>query len=669
MKRLSVQVGRVVLVLLWIWFVAGAAAYAVAWFPLGPYGGDARSFAADPHDSNHLYLGTANGWLYDSHDGGRTWARLSQLGRRNDLVIDHILVDPQNAQQLIVGAWIVDRPDGGLFISSDGGRTWTDQPEMHGQSVRSLVRAPENPDIIVAGTLQGVFRSVDNGKHWVQISPKGSMEIHEIESLAIDPENPNVIYAGTWHLPWKTIDGGVHWRSIKEGIIEDSDVFSILIDPKRPQIVYASACSGIYKSTNAGDQFKGGVTLNKLQGIPASSRRTRKLMQDPLHLETVYAGTTEGLFRTLDGGVQWDRMTGPDVIVNDIFVDPKDPNHILLATDRGGVLSSNDFATSFHATNTGFSARQVTSYVADPHNPARLYVGVVNDKETGGIFKSNNGGLSWQQESAGLGGRDVFSLTTSPAGTLLAGTGHGIFRFQDGFWAGSSAVHEPATTARKGVRPAPSQHLPIASTGLDAVVFALLPSGNSIFAGTSEGLFRSDNDGVFWVPVHSLPLPEARFVALEKSTLLVAGLKRMAISNDGGERWTVVAMPAGLTQIAAVAVDGLNELWVGGREGVFYSNDKGATWKKPHDLEINQVDSIYFDQPSGRMLLTTADSGVVFSVRLPDYHVTYSDSGWKLRFARPVGDYLLGITLFDGVVVQPKMVDSSVSGTKVSQLK
>jgi hypothetical protein len=78
---------------------------------------------------------------------------------------------------------------------------------------------------------------------------------------------------------------------------------------------------------------------------------------------------------------------------------------------------------------------------------------------------------------------------------------------------------------------------------------------------------------------------------------------------------------------------------------------------------------LYFDAPGKRVLLTTGDSTVVFAVRLPDYHVNYWDSGWKLRFARPVGDYLLGITLYDGVVVQPKMVDSSMTAANVSAVK
>ena len=266
---------------------------------------------------------------------------------------------------------------------------------------------------------------MDSGLHWKQISPVGSTEIHEVESVAIDPSNPSIVYAGTWHLPWKTVDGGEHWTSIKEGIIDDSDVFSIIVDPKSPATVYASACSGIYKSDDGAAKFR------KIQGIPSTARRTRVLKQDPQQLATVFAGTTEGLFRTVDEGKTWSRTTGPEVIVNDVYVDPTDSKRVLLATDRGGVLASDDGGSSFSPANRGFTARQVAAYAADAHRPASLYIGVLNDKEWGGVFTSDNGGLSWLQRER-LGLEEAISSAWRQAvltGTILAGTGHGILRF------------------------------------------------------------------------------------------------------------------------------------------------------------------------------------------------------------------------------------------------
>ena len=407
--------------------------HAVSWFPFGPDGGSARSFAADPQDHAHLYLGAANGWIYQSRDGGKTWTRLARVGNRDDLVIDNILVDPADPKHLVVGAlWSAD---GGGILRQPRRRSDVDgQPEMRGQSVRSLVSAPSDPKILVAGTLDGVFRSTDSGAHWERISPKDSVEIHEVESLAIDPVDPNIIYAGTWHLPWKTTDGGKNWTNIKQGIIEDSDVFSIVVDPKQPNVVYLSACSGIYKSEDGGAKFTGGVGINKTQGIPSTARRTRVLMQDPNNLDTVYAGTTEGLYRTDDAGKVWMQTTGSDLIVNDVYVDPANSQHVLLATDRSGVLASDDGGVSFLPSNTGFSARQIRAFTGDAQHPATVYVGVVNDKQSGGVFVSHTGGLSWSHLSDGLDGHDVFSLGQAPDGTILAGTEHGIYRLKDAVW-------------------------------------------------------------------------------------------------------------------------------------------------------------------------------------------------------------------------------------------
>jgi photosystem II stability/assembly factor-like uncharacterized protein len=638
---------------------------AVSWFPLGPYGGDARSFASDPHDSAHLYLGTANGWIYDSRDGGGHWTRLSQIDKRNDLILDHILPDAREPKRLIVGTWVADHPDGGIFISDDGGKTWSDVAAMRGQAVLSLARAPSNPDILVAGTLKGVFRSEDNGKQWNQISPLGSTEIHEIESLAIDPKNPAVIYAGTWHLPWKTIDGGAHWTNIKKGIIEDSDVFSILVDPAQPQIVYASACSGIYKSTDAAELFK------KVQGIPSSARRTRKLEQDPEHLQTVYAGTTEGLYRTLDGGQFWDRVTPPDVIVNDVYVDPKNSGHVLLATDRGGVLLSDDFAATFHESNTGFSSRQVVAYAADPIHPAILYAGVVNDKVAGGVFRSMDGGVRWSQNSVGLGGRDVYSLGPTPAGVLLAGTTHGIFKLKDEVWVDTGHWTKGSAAARRISREMEARtsgHGPLST--MDTVVYSLVSDRiDTTYAGTSSGLLRSIDDGASWAPVSSLEMGEVRFFALEKNVQVAANLKRLEISLDNGAKWSTVGLPSALTQISAVAIDANRNLWLGGREGVFFSSNQGLSWNLIHNLDLSQVDGMYFDPAGDRILLTTAVSTMIFSIKVADHKVSYWDTGWKLRFARPVGDHLVGVTLYDGIVVQPKMVDSSFGGTQVAATK
>ncbi len=644
------------------------------WLPFGPDGGDARAFAVDPANHAHLYLGTATGWMYETRNGGGDWKRLASVGKRDDLVLDSIVIDRTNSKHILVGAWVVGSHDGGLYISNDGGMNWTSAPDMRGQSIRSFAAAPSNPKILVAGTLKGVYRSTDGGEHWSLISPEGSQEIHEVESIAIDPVDPQVIYAGTWHLPWKTTDGGEHWTNIKQGIIDDSDVFSIIVDPKNPKVVYASACSGIYKSEDAAAKFV------KVQGIPSTARRTRVLMQDPQNLNIVFAGTTEGLFRTADSGANWLRTTPPEVIVNDVFVDPVNTNRVLLATDRAGVMASNDGGNSFSSSNNGFSARQITAYVADRGKPANLYVGVVNDKEWGGVFVSENGGLSWMQKSAGLNGSDIFSLGQASDGTFLAGTAHGLFRLKDEIWSRIADVAVEESARASGVKAtakaAPAARRPRAGATVAAVktakpvriseqpfdggVFAMARADDTLYAATSAGLLQSASAGESWKMVAGPERREWKFVSAARAMVGVASLNAAEVSNDGGRTWEKVRLPEALPQVLTMAVDGAGGVWVGGREGVFYSLDKGLSWQTLPGYAIHDVNSLFYDDAGQRILITAhSKNSVAFAVHLPDRAVRYWNTGWNLRFVRPVGDHLVGATLFDGIVVQPQMVDSS----------
>jgi photosystem II stability/assembly factor-like uncharacterized protein len=668
------------------------------WVPFGPDGGDARRIAADPQDTNHLFLGTANGWLYESHNNGVNWLRVARVGQRDDLVLDSIVVDPKNPQHLIVGAWTVDLTDGGIFISNDGGKTWRSQAEMRGQAVLSMAVAPANAKMLVAGTRRGVFRSEDDGAHWAQISPEDSVEIHNIQSVAIDPKNPQIIYAGTWHLPWRTKDGGEHWEHMKEGIIDDSDVFSILVDPVKPKIVYVSACSGIYKSEDGSKEF------HKIQGIPATARRTRRLLQDPNNLDIVFAGTTEGLFRSLDAGRTWSRTTGPEIIVNDIEVDARNSKRVLLATDRGGVLSSDDGGDTFHDSNNGFSARQVTALERDRQHPATLYIGVVNDKDWGGVFESENGGVNWTQRSAGLAGRDVFALGQAPNGTVIAGTAHGLFRLDQSEQAwikvedapagsasgtverpaevvrgpvpmrrgdsqqrsgGAQAVTTTHTAAGKTAKTSAAKRKPAAkpaivvATGFDGSVFAIATSGNVVLASTSVGLLTSATNGETWQHAGPRHSEDWRFLAAAKANVVGGTFRSIQFSADSGAHWTVVALPEKLMQISALAVEPSGAIWAGGREGVFVTTDGGQNWIEPKGLFFTSVNSLYFDESSDRMLVTTTGpASYVFTVQLPQRKVTFAETGWSLRFARPLGDHLVAATLFDGIVVQPRMMAS-----------
>ena len=212
---------------------AGTPAAAETWLPVGPVGGDVRSLAIDPSKPNVVYLGTAKGVLYRSEDSGLRWRRLDPGFPARDKSLDNLIVDPRG--RILVGFWEVGGTSGGVARSTNGGHNFTLLAGIDGESVRGLAVSAANPDVIVAGAIDGVFRSDDGGDTWRRISPAAHAEIRNVESVAIDPTDPDVIYVGTWHLPWKTLDGGRSWRPTHAGMIADSDVFVMALDHRTPR--------------------------------------------------------------------------------------------------------------------------------------------------------------------------------------------------------------------------------------------------------------------------------------------------------------------------------------------------------------------------------------------------------------------------------------------------
>lgn len=656
--------------------VLAAAAQSVSgpadWVLLGPEGGDARSLAYDPHDPNRIFLGTSAGELFLSTDGGAQWSRFAHLGAGNDYVLDNIAVDPTDSKLIYVAAWSVETNSGDLFRSRDGGQSWETLPGMHGKSIRAFTLAPSDNKTLVVGALDGVFRSRDAGQTWQQISPPNHAEIKNIESVAIDPKNPDVVYAGTWHLPWKTDDGGRTWHNIKNGIIDDSDVFSIIIDPTNPQVVYASACSGIYRSENAGALF------HKIQGIPATARRTRVLQQDPTNPLVVYAGTTEGLWKTVDAGKTFRRMGPSNLIVNDVMIDPRRPSRVLLATDRSGVLTSNDGAQSLIATNRGFSHRQVSSAIAG-RDPQTVYAAVLNDKEFGGVFASRDNGAHWTQMNTGFTGEDVFTLAQADSGELLAGTNRGVFRYDS-----TAARWEPrnlvltekitSTTRLVGKKKKIVTRRDFVKSQLRGPVMQIATAPQQWVAATPSGIYVSLDHGQSW---HGGPVIGAtRFISVSAAGEQVAAAtpSSVLLSTDKGVSWNKAQIPAYITRVYSVVLEP-RRVWLNTREGAFFSNDAGATWEHVLvGMPAKQVVSVAYDAHNQRVL-AVANNGEVFAT--PDGGNSWTrtaNPGRPLRTVSVANGKLLGITQFNGIIAvnettAAEPASSTPASTGISQIR
>src|SRR2546425_1279743 len=428
-----------------------SALYSEDWRATGPPGGDVRALVVDPKDPLHFYFGTLDGQIYTSTDGARTWRLLYNFNIPR-LFVDHILIDPRDSNTIYVGAHR-HKEAGGFFKTTDGGHKWRESKELRNEAVHSLAQSEVSPNILIAGTFNGIFRSNDSGASWTQLPTSSTPGLIHVESLAIDPSSPDIIYAGTWYLPYKTSDGGQTWASIKNGIIDDSDIFAIDIDPRDRNHIIASACSGIYETRNAGNNWK------KVQGIPSQSRRTRAILQHPSLAGVVFAGTTEGFWRSERGGDSdsWMVTTSRQLEVNSIAVHPAQPETVYIGTNNYGVMVSHDGGKSFVPSNGGYSGRFANSILSDRDIANRVYATTINTTTGGGFFfVSDDSGQTWHPSMRSMPPRLIsYSILQDlqDPNIIYLGTNLGVYRSLDRgsswapVWSGKRPLDEKPKSA------------------------------------------------------------------------------------------------------------------------------------------------------------------------------------------------------------------------------
>jgi photosystem II stability/assembly factor-like uncharacterized protein len=611
----------------------------------GPFGGDVTAMAIDPRGADRILLGTSDGQIFSSTDGGSVWRRLRPGVKAPGFVITVILFDGEKPGVIYAG--VKPRLDlneetnvGGVFVSEDDGQNWRLLEGTRGRSVRAMAQSPKNPNALAVAARDGVYYTNDRGKTWERITPANDPELKGFHSVAIDPRDANIIYVGTHHLPWKTTDAGKTWKlaaSKERGMIDDSDIFAIHIDQSNPDIVLMSACSGIYRSRDASE------TWSKIQGIPYTSRRTHVIYQHPTRPEVIFAGTTEGLWLSTDNGKpeSWRRMTAPRVVINTIAIHPDRPDRVLLGADDVGVLISVDGGESYEGSNAGFINRQVRAVIADKAERGRIYAGVIFDRANGGLFISEDGGVTWSQSMNGMGVRDVYSLYQSDSNpaTIYAGTNHGLFRSDDRGrnWtqvkkdvaerrSGATESRNVKAVSRsrsKERKPPPSETPrppePEADTIVDLEnhVFAILPftpgvsepnsgegdsqpssaqsTGSSwMIASTWNGLFITEDEKKGW---REIRFPKASdraggdaaarikinaIVTTPKlpGAIFIGTDEGLFVSRDNGESFRQMTLPEQARRIHSVVLDPRDSetIYVGSATGFFRSMDGGRSW-------------------------------------------------------------------------------------------
>ncbi|MFZ1705571.1 MAG: hypothetical protein WAT79_14575 [Saprospiraceae bacterium] len=295
------------------------------------------SIKVDPNDpDNTIWVGTGETWtrnsvsigdgIYKSTDGGQYWQK---KGLEKSERIGDIVVDPRNSNVVFVavlGALWGDSPDRGIYKTNDGGETWDKIFYINPSTGCSdLLIDPTNPDIMYAsfwefrrtaysfqsgGNNSALYKSVDAGKTWNKIHngfPQG--KLGRI-TVAVAPSLTSRLYAVLETEKelekglYRSDDAGASWKKTNgdfELVIRPFYFSRIVVDPKNPEILLKAGLSG-YMSKD------GGQTFRSIQGGIHSD--FHDFMFDPNDSDKIVIGTDGGVYRSWDGGTNWEMVKG-----------------------------------------------------------------------------------------------------------------------------------------------------------------------------------------------------------------------------------------------------------------------------------------------------------------------------------------------------------------------
>ena len=194
-----------------------------------------------------IYAGLAGGGLYRSQDGGRHWAATGWTRKGTPAV----LVDPSDAEHVFIQV-AYER----VYESRDGGATWAPRWEGLGLSTQiiSLAMDPERPSTLYAGGTEGLFRSRDAAAHWQSVGPE--LAGQTIFTIVVDPQDGRNLYAGATNGTYRSRDGGNHWAQWGLGL-EDVTVTALAFSSQDHDVVYAGTkYRGVYMSDDGGQQWE-----------------------------------------------------------------------------------------------------------------------------------------------------------------------------------------------------------------------------------------------------------------------------------------------------------------------------------------------------------------------------------------------------------------------------
>lgn len=532
----------------------------------------------------------AKGMVYKTTDGGKYWTRIWS----GDNVARYVWIDPRNTKVLYVSTGIFDRAAAnanaathdfggvGILKSTDGGQTWRVLNKANGLGnlfVSSLFMHPTNPDILVAGTGggdligSGVYLTTDGGETWTLTLEEPPMVAGSPERLGfgvveISPVSPAVVYAASNNSFYRSDDGGWTWNrylypgseanpfwgppGMKSGFPIDLEA-----DRRDPMRVFAN----MYQGGNLLSTDGGRTWANASRGYTGAMVKGVEIDKDDPGI--AYSVASNGVFKSTDGGGDWRGLNTPTANfpaeMETVAVSPSNGRHVLVSDAMSGRMYKSvdggqtwdlvlDYGSIIAAAignppSNNDALQGFTSIAYAPSDPRIVY--------------------------AGIGGRYCFKAAP-PSQSCDYPTFKGLHRSTDG----GTTWEVPAGEG----------------LGLLSIrALAVHPSNpDVVYAATgAPGLFKTDNGGRTWVSVtNGLSLLYIRSIAIAPSSpeTVYVGTGSAAIfkSTNGGASWR--SSSAGLlpnADIRALLLDPTNSsvLWAGAAgNGVYRSVDAGATW-------------------------------------------------------------------------------------------
>jgi photosystem II stability/assembly factor-like uncharacterized protein len=603
---------------------------AANWEPIGPYGGTIYDIAFDPDTPATAYAATLGG-VFKTVDAGAHWAVVNHgLTDRRAVAI---AVDPFDADRIIVGT-----SGGGVFRSVDGGITWEVLAGVTDAYIGDLAFDTTSGVVYVAGG-QNVFKSDDGGDNWSPLAT-GSVNANfkaiaatggtvyvstwddgvfrsanagvdwapvntglageHVNALVVDPANVDLVYAGTSASGvLKTSNGGTNWAPANTGL--PSGIESLALDPADSDTVYAGS-QGLFVTTDGGADWQPAGT-----GIPAEVF-VNSIALEPGNPATLFSGTGRGLFKSTDTAANWapSHQGIHALTITDMAFDPVDTDTIWVTTESAGVFKTIDAGDNWLEMNNGIDSTQLYSIAVDPDVPDTVLVG----RSSGGVFKSSDGGLNWNP-TYGIGGFAVNDLVFDPGNSdvVYAGLGGshanvGVYKSEDNGdnWSNASTNLTGTSVRAVVIDPRDSDVLYASGDPCDGVF-------KSIDGAASWGILDTGlaND-CFWSMIMDPNNPD----------IVYASGRTAFKSIDAGISWEIVdtGLPAGSIRDMAFVPDSSRIYAAHSYEGVYYSDDGGASW-----VEFNEslgtwiVNKVLVDPTEPALVYAGTESGSVWVYR------------------------------------------------------